>query len=234
MNKNRVRRPLDYPLPWNVEVVPGVLHVKLATLHQLRECWYAHRHRYRYAASGIAWSTGNDFMEDTEWFFGMDRVNLIKAVFRWEQLGVHVRFVDFAAGDDPEADFFFRDQAVYWAALMKERALTEEEERERVSYLPEQYRGYWTLAQVPMDLDTYYLNDVELTDPAMPVPEVETVLLTQYFESSRAAGDGEVAFHSAEDMEEEIGYWEQEREAGQDYCGRENEGSSAAAAPVGA
>lgn len=72
--------------------------MRLPTLASLQEFWRDHKHLYHYAASGISWRSGNNFMEPEEWFFASDRANLVKSVFRWQELGVRVRFVSFATG----------------------------------------------------------------------------------------------------------------------------------------
>lgn len=42
--------------------------------------------------------------------------------------------------------------------------------------LPENYLGYWTVEQVPLDLDMYHVDDVDLSDPKLSVPTVESFL----------------------------------------------------------
>lgn len=87
--------------------------------------------------------------------------------------------------------------------------------------------GFWEFANLPFGISehSWFSEPVDLTDPNMNPAEVMQLFKEQTFDAW-GQGGAPVCFLDSEKMDEEVQYWLNERAAGEEYYGAENERSA--------
>lgn len=101
-----IRRPFDITYPEHTPLQNGALFVVLPTLHEQEEFWRSHGAQLPYAVEE-GW-TCDTYLGDDGWLFAPTKASLVKAVLRWDALGIGVAYVP--AG----VDEFGRPYAAGW------------------------------------------------------------------------------------------------------------------------
>jgi hypothetical protein len=223
--------PIDIALPERVLLDGGALFVVLRTLDDLDAFWKAHREQFRYAAEGIGYGEKQHYLNECEWVFGPSKAAVVKAVFRWDLVGISCTWYDWAADEPKEHAHWFWERDEYRKRQQANNAWCEADE---VAYQtdcrrrsPATYRGWWVLEDLPDNFSHLDWFDPwggeEIVDPHLPVETVVRMLQEQTFDSWKESDVGEVNFLDRQGIDEHIAYWRNEQREGCDYYGQENE-----------
>ena len=128
----------------------GTLFIVPRTPDALEAFWKVHRHEYAFAIEGADLTHGNWFLRSHEWVFGPDKANLVKTVWRWDQMGLQMRWYDWAKEDPDEYANVQAEMRAYRDMRIKAGKWTDQDEREHEQGL--RARGYWRVENLP----TYY------------------------------------------------------------------------------
>jgi len=234
--KKKPLLPVDIKLPERVLLDDGTMFVTLRTLDELEGFWREHKGQFAYACEGKNWDNPL-FLREFEWVFGTSKSAVVRTVMRWDVSGVGCEFYDWAK-NDPEMRaswFHYRDE--YRDSQIKRGLWSDEDEigyqADCIRRSPETYRGWWQLKNLPggfcpSDWFNPCIIHDQLTDPNMPVAEVERTLQEQTFNDWKksCAGVDEIEYHDQASIEEYIAYWRNEKAIGEGYYGCDNECSS--------
>ncbi|CAM3679574.1 MULTISPECIES: hypothetical protein [Halomonas] len=225
-------------LPVNIELaelelsVNGTMFVKLKTLSELEDFWEKNKELFKYAVEGVDLNCDQTFLNGYEWVFGKTKESVVRTFMRWDETSVKCDFYDQSKENYKEHKSFFLERDNYREDMMKRDTWTiEDEEEYQVDCLkktPDSYRGWWRLTNLPNGLNSEewvdpYAEDEELYDINMSTHEVAQKLQVQIFNSWMESDWGELRFYDRKSIEEKIFYWRNEKNAGQDYYGSENE-----------
>jgi len=199
--------------------------VWLRTLDDLEAFWQTHRDRLPFAATGFALRDGQSFVDEYEWYFSPEIPGLVKAVTRWDEMGIGVFWYDWARMNPGEYAGYFQDRADERETRLRQGDWTLEDEAEYRSRTPDNYRGYWMLENLPCDIlfSDWLVSEEEICDPDLSPAEVARRFQEQTFWDWLLSDDGEVVFMTAEGVDEFIAEWREEQSQGLDYYGAENE-----------
>ncbi|MGO4382116.1 hypothetical protein [Pseudoduganella sp. RAF53_2] len=140
--------PIDISLPETLEVA-GAMFVRLTTATDLRSFWELHKSRFSFAAKGIALTNGQTFLHGSEWIFARTKAELIKAVTRWDEIGIQCIWYDWATAAASDHAGWFQDRDQYRNECLKNQTWSSQDELEYqadcLTRTPETYRGWWTL-----------------------------------------------------------------------------------------
>lgn len=89
------------------------MFVTLPTLPALEVFWAKHRQQFPFAATGISMIDGQDFLNEYEWLFAPTIPALVKAVTRWDEVGIQVEWYDWATVDPDDHAYFFAERDHY-------------------------------------------------------------------------------------------------------------------------
>lgn len=132
---------------------------------------------------------------DYNWVFGVSKEAVVDLALQWESWNVNCKW---------------------------RRATSDEYEGADVD--PSCEFGFWEFTNLPFGIEYYEWFDVEppdITDPHLSTSEVMKIFKLQTFDIWSFGFP--VLFMTQDGVVEEIEYWEQERAAGEDYYGSENE-----------
>lgn len=229
--KKTNRLPIDIALKENVEVA-GALFVKLPTLCALQKFWSENKSHYRYAAQGIPVTGGQTYLNGYEWIFATTKTALVDAFTRWDQAGIRCEWYDWGNESEPVFSLknWFTARDHYRSERMEVGKWTADDE---VDYqadckvrTPETYRGWWTLQNLPHGASfgdwLSGCRHIEIIDATLPLSEVKRQMQELTYESFSCNAD-DISVMDASGVEQEIEYWIEERCAGGDYYGVENE-----------
>lgn len=100
-------KPIDIPLAEGVFLDGNAVFVRLPTYQTLKNFWEKHCAALPYSAEGVSGILGEkEYLHEYEWVFGPTKAAVVKAVMRWDQLGVDCEWYDWA-GRDPQARALF-------------------------------------------------------------------------------------------------------------------------------
>jgi hypothetical protein len=224
--------PIDIPLPEREPLEGGAMFVVLRTLDELESFWQANRDRFKYAAEGILQRDPQKYLNECEWVFGPSKTAVVKAVFRWDQVGIKCEWYDWAGDDPKDHASWFSDRDVNRERKKSRNAWSEADEAAyQADYQkrsPETYRGWWILTNLPNNCsyhDWFRGWDFpEITDPHLSVETVVKILQEHNFDDWKESDVGEVRFCDQLCVDEVIAYWRDEQRAGCEYYGIENAG----------
>jgi hypothetical protein len=232
LKPDRKLLPIEIPYPQNVPLDMGAVFIVLPTLDELDSFWKANRDRLPYAATnGI---TGGEpiYLREYEWIFAPTITSLVKAVTRWDQLGIRPKWYDWktdepdlytACSEDFKRHRRFEIEAGTWT------------EKDEVEFQKNQAStGWWILENLPERVTgtpTEVFSDWigewhdTISDRTMPPEAVAELMQNEFFKSWRydAAADGDVTLYDRAEMDENVSYWKRERRCKQAYYGCENE-----------
>lgn len=227
--KKQSPKPIDIALPEGVLTGGGVMFVRLGTLDELERFWCENKGRFEYACEGRLDDGSPLFLNEYEWVFGSSKAAVVKEVLRWEGCGIQCEFYDWAKKDPKDHEDWFERRDFERADRIEDGSWTGEDEADYQADItrrtPDTYRGWWELKNLPGGIDFHdWLGSCfeELTDPAMPIADVERALQEQIFNAWVRDGD-EIAFHERDGIDGVIAYWREEQANGHDYYGQENE-----------
>jgi hypothetical protein len=224
--------PIDMALPERILFDDGVMFVHLRTLDELERFWRENRHRFEYACEGHDRSERQEFLRSYEWIFGKSKAAVVRAVLRWDVMGVGVEFFDFSKHDPEMYAEWFRDRDACRRSEIEQGNWTSDDERnyqaDCIRRSPESYKGWWQLKNLPGEWTNSEWFDgwsdrEELFDPNMPVATVERILQEQTFDSWQESDSEEIKYHDSDSIDSEIAMWRQLQSLGDDYYGQENE-----------
>lgn len=112
MNSN-TGLPIDIKLPERVPMEGGALFVSLHTIGELEAFWNAHRNSLPFAAQGVLIGDQQHFLNEFEWIFAPTKAALVKAVTRWDQVGIRCEWFDWAGSQPSDHAAWFRDRDHY-------------------------------------------------------------------------------------------------------------------------
>lgn len=221
--------PINIPLPEKVTQINGTLFVTLRTLDELESFWLEHQNLFKYACEGKAVNK-NIFLNPYEWVFGTSKAAVVETAMRWDLVGIRCSFYNWAVNDPVEYSYFFMDRENYRTDMIEKGSWTEVNETEYqtdiIERTPNNYVGYWTLENLPNDIDPLYwfsTKSIEIRDPNIPLNSIRKIMQELTFDDWKDSDVEEVEFHDGQSIEETITYWRAEQAAGQSYYGDENE-----------
>lgn len=164
--------------------------------------------------------------------FGPSKEAVVKAVFRWDQVGIKCEWYDWAGDNPKEHAYWFAERDNYRTSQKTKNTWGEADEAEYQEDCekrsPETYRGWWILTNLPDNcshLDWFSGWDFpEIIDPNVSVKIVAQILQQHTFDDWEASGCGEVGFCDQQRIDENIKSWRDEQLMRyDDYYGKENE-----------
>lgn len=225
------------PLPVDVSLLDkellddGVMFVVLPTLADLEQFWREHKTQFLYGCNGHVWET-NTFLRGYEWVFGSSKAAVVRAVMRWDVLGLKCEFYDWAKHEPIDHVSWFRNRDLIRTHDITAGLWTVDDENtyqvDCVRRSPSTYRGWWTLGNLPHGYDqsewfSSFSDADELFDYDMPIAQVTRMLQEKTFDDWKASDVGELQYHDRDSIDAEIDYWRQEQQTGQGYYGVGNE-----------
>ncbi|QQQ01011.1 hypothetical protein [Lysobacter enzymogenes] len=225
---NKPTRSIDIPLPERVPLSGDAFFVRLPTLAALERCWAEQRESRPFSAEGVGLTTGQNFLNSYEWIFAPTKAALVAALTRWEAVGIGIRWYDWKGDSNTTYTYeeHFRDYEERREKRIAEGIWTLQDEVDHLEYSPERYTGEWVLDNLPNEesMDSWFdLGFRSLIDRSMPAGEIIRIMQERTFDHWEERELFDVRLHDREGMDKEIEYWQQERLAGEDYYGKENE-----------
>lgn len=185
----------------------GAVFVRFATVEDLRAYWQANHHRFHFAACGVEPQADAlpRWLRHGEWVFAPTKWALIRAVTRWEAIGIACTWYDWAGTKPGEWAAYFRNASSCRADMLAEGTWTDEYEQDFQTRTPETYRGWWRLTNLPRGLVEHTWFDEyskEIWDPSVPLTVVVRALQEETFDAW-AYGDGDLQLMT----ESHVGQW---------------------------
>lgn len=176
--------PIDIKFQDGVLMDGGVMFVTIRSVEELEAFWFKNKGNFQFAARGIKYGDQQLFLDEDEWIFAPTKVTLIKALCRWDDIGIRCEFYNWSQHDPICWESFFLERDDYRARCMAEGVWSATQEARYQADCkkrsPETYRGWWRLVNLPDNLsDTEWFSqfcDKEFIDPLLPVAEVERML----------------------------------------------------------
>jgi hypothetical protein len=224
--------PIDIALPEHEALEDGAMFVVLRTLDELESFWKANREMFHYAAEGVLQEgIAQEYLNECEWVFGPSKTAVVKAVFRWDQMGIKCEWYDWAGDNPREHAYWFDDRDGYRQSQIAENAWSKADEAayqtDCQKHSPETYRGWWILTNLPNNCSYHEwfsgYDFPEITDPHLPVATVVKILQEHNFDDWKECDVGEIRFCDQQGVDESIAHWRDEQRAGREYYGIENE-----------
>lgn len=213
-SKTKSLLPVEIKLPEGVLLDDGTMFVVLKTLAELEEFWQLNSQRFTYAARGIIYGSRQFFLGENEWIFASTKKSLVKAVTRWDQIGIRCEFYDWSKNDPDMWRFFFDDRENYRKSKVKEGCWSADDEAEFQKRTPETYRGWWKIGNLPKemeDMEWFSVHSaVEVIDPRTSEEVVEATLQEETFDDWKAGDVGELEFLDHSGVAEYILYLQNE------------------------
>ena len=226
LKKNQVL-PINIIQPDRVMFPSGVMFVTLRTLNELEKFWAENKNHFMFACEGKLNISSRIFLREYEWVFGNTKHEVLKAVLRWDALGIRCEFYDWASDCPNDYEQYFVDREAHRSHKIGKGCWSYEDEVEFIHRTRETYRGWWRFSNLPKgSMESVWFNldnRKELFDSAMPLADVEKQLLEQAFDDWKLAGNDEIESYDHQSIEDVISYWNQEKIEGQGYYGDENE-----------
>jgi hypothetical protein len=208
----------------------GAVFATLHTIAELEEFWHLQCFGLQYAAQGILIGDQQYFLDEYEWVFAPSKAALIKAVTRWDAIGITCEWYDWALLEPERHAAWFEERAQFredrrsngrWTAA--DEVKFQQDSRLRS---PETYRGYWTLNNLPPGCtfaDWFTSSRAEVIDSTLSAEMAAALLQEMTFDDWHDANIFNLALHDAMGVEHEIMKAKAQRNAGDDYYGCENE-----------
>jgi hypothetical protein len=140
-------RPVDIPLAEGVDLGDGAVFVRLETFEALDTFWMNNRQEVEFAAEG-----GGDanFLRQYEWVFGPTKQSVVKAVMRWDALGIRCEWFDSYAADPQFHDACLEDQRGARASGIRAGDWDAMDEESFKEWEAGKYKGHWILVNLPL------------------------------------------------------------------------------------
>lgn len=220
--------PVDIPLSEGVIADDGTMFVILPTLAALESFWKKHRAEFVYAAEGMPPLFGCEttFLRPYEWVFGRSSESVAHAFFRWGKTDIGVEYRNIREESPGLWLRWRRDLAVLRRDAISRGDWSEEFEDDYVS--ADTFGGWWQFVNLPDSCgEGSWINPaggaLEMYDPNIPLPIVERALLGSTFADWMLEPPDEIQCHDRASIHDALDYWRNERAAGRDYYGIENE-----------
>ena len=165
------------------------MFVILRTVEELQAFWNEYKSVFKYAARNMGHDS--NFLREDEWVFGITKISVVQTVLRWRESGIRCEFYDWAK-DQPEWHRdFFRDRELIRDSKLKDGSWTQKDQRSFEQKTPENYRGWWILANIPGGYDHgswFTVERDEINDSAAtPIEVIERMLQEQTFDEWHVA-----------------------------------------------
>jgi hypothetical protein len=196
------------PLPHGVVLDEGAVAVMLVTDEEVRTFWEARRSEFNYCAHGCAVKGEVDnLLEEGEWVFGPTKSSVIRALSRWDAVGIRVEWYDWAGdvnGAWPTFAEWMEDQVVDRTTALREGTWSAENEHA----FQNPVTAWWELRDTPPGFpdvrEALMFEDVsDLADGAMSSADVGTLFREKAFDHWFDHGTYNVYCMEVED----IGEW---------------------------
>ena len=217
------------------------LYVRLKTISDLETFWIENHEKYPFfAGRGIE----SSLLGWSDFIFSTSKVAAVKAALRWDQFGIRCQWYDWKNDkssvlkeSDSDYQSWFANRESERKSLIKDECWTSfDEEQYRLDCIyrtPETYHGWWILVNLPLNLrfegDIFpleLLDSKTLIDPTLSNEDVENRYQEIIFDTWSIDHRGEYpcAFGTTiYDFYQDIQYWRNERDAGEEYFGFEFE-----------
>lgn len=170
-------------------------------------------HKREFAWCVYSDSDSSNSLPHGTWFFCDDRASLMKTFCTYHKKETYARFLNFSEELPEEADFFFADKERFWKGILAERQLTMKEEETRIYYLPENYKGWWLLENLPDCVSCWqemgYYNNTFFDNHDLSKSTVEYMLFEKMFVDifeSGAYGEDALLYSGYEDILDYVEY----------------------------
>ena len=207
--KKKSLLPIDIRLPERVTMEGGAVFVVLRSLDELETFWNENRDKFPYSAEGILYGDKQYYLNECEWIFAPSKAEVVKAVCRWDQIGIECKWYDWAIDSPDEYAGLLYDRDHYRKEMIEKNQWSESDEEEYRNRSPDSYRGWWTLRNLPINthFNDWFVNSHEdIVDPKLPPIEAARLLQEQTFDDWKAAGCDEVQFNDQESLDDDIAY----------------------------
>lgn len=218
-------KPHEIIYPENTPIFGGLATcVYLSTLGSLKYFWGKNRRRFPFAAE----RGGHNetlFLLPYEWIFAADPETLIKAVTRWDEIGISPSWYDW-----DERDPGGRAEQIRHLERLRESSggkLSAKDEAEYALMKSGEYNGWWELTNLPYGFSHYDWfctgSDWEIRDKHFPADELKRHFIRLTYEEWSARGSDMAFLHDANGVDKCIADCELEKAQGNEYYGCENE-----------
>ena len=202
----------------------GAQFFRFDTLEQLKSYRARERTAMRYACVGTGFLDPARFLEPHEWIFSPSKEALVAAVVRWDEFGIAPRWYDSMSDELSVRQEFRRSRDARRDLRMALGTWSREDEAAYVANTkrgaPAGRRGFWRLANLPCGLthfDWFSEHASFPDDPELPREHVEVVLQRKTFDDWKAHQSlNDVQMLEATGVDDEIAYWECERDEGRE------------------
>lgn len=175
--------------------------VTLKTLPELEAFWRKYQSSLPYSVTAYNCLAGQEFLRPFEWVFASSETELVKALTRWDQSDMFVKWRPWAEDNLANAEL----AAVTPASVM--------------------LRGWWVLVNYPALGDEFCWEapDIGMVDDLGITPEDMAQQFQEELFASWRANDSDLMAFTPEELDLYLVEWSERKRDGREYYGHRNE-----------